>query len=105
MTEATAKPATARPARTRAATKATGTTAKPATAKAAPAPAEVPAETPAAVETPTVAAEPIKLVLVKLPDTKRYSVFAPDEAAESAGIVGKLYFPLGTNSVKVLATK
>lgn len=102
----TGKPATARPSRSRAAaTKSTpAAAAKPATNKTV-APAEAVAETPAAAEAPTVPANALKLVLVHVDTTKRYEVFAPDADAEKAGVVGKLYFPLGTKVVKVLATE
>ncbi len=100
-TGAAAKPATtARPSRTRGTAPTKATTPKAETVKAETKSVDVTAEA-AAVE----ASEPQvvgKLVLVKLPDTRSYSVFTPEEGS---GFVGKLYAPLGTEVVKVLATK
>lgn len=98
MAAATPAKATARPARTRAAAPATATPAQKPAAKTAE--VDVTAEATAVEQTAEVTVG--KLVLVKLDDTKSYSVFTP---AEGSGFVGKLYAPLGTEVVKLLATK
>jgi hypothetical protein len=99
----TNKPATARPSRTRA-TKAAPAKQPPAAVKATP-PAEAVDATTEAPAVESTTKEPIRLVLDHTGTTKRYEVFAPNAEAEAAGIVGKLYLPLGTKVVKVLATE
>lgn len=92
MAETEAPKKTTRPSRAR----------SQAPAKATPAKAAAPKleETTVVVEPTEDTKAPLKLVLVKLPDTKSYSVFT---GPEGSNVVGKLYFPLGTTEVKVLA--
>lgn len=104
MAEAATPTKSTRPSRTRTAPATKTTPAKVAAPKAEPAKVE---ETTVVVEPTTAVAgkEPLKLVLKHLYTARRFEVFGPDAEAEALGIVGKLYFPLGTKVVKVLATE